>query len=294
LAFYRQLQDRRGIASALRGLGFVHYFQQDSEGARPLLEEALALFRALDDVEGIAATLDNLGYISSDPQEEERLYQESLALRRRSGNLRGIGISLGALAYRAIFRSDLATAWRYTVERRQIEEELGNQNGIANVFNRMGEIAFSEGDLAAAYSYYEQSMRLCEEIGEAVLLPSSMKGICLTMLKRGQVEGVAPLLEQAVALFAKQGSGFTVSETLAVFATLAVAQGEGQRAIILEAAALAITASLAERLIPRERAVFEETQAAARAMLDEREVAEAWAAGQRMTLEQAVAYALAR
>src|SRR5690606_10794571 len=122
LALYRELDDARGVASALRGLGFVCYLQNDDAGARTLLEEALALFRALDDPEGIAVTLDNLAYIRRDLMEGQRLFAESLALRRRTGNLRGMAMSLAGLAGIANAQNDHAAARRYAQEQLQINQ----------------------------------------------------------------------------------------------------------------------------------------------------------------------------
>jgi tetratricopeptide (TPR) repeat protein len=290
LAIFRQLGNDRMSASALRGLGFVYYLQHDYARACPLLEEALALFRSLDDQEGIAVTLDSLGYITRDP----RLHQESLALRRRSGNLHGIAISLAGLAYRAISQADYAAARMYLQEHRQINEALGNQNGIAVSLFDSGLITFIEGDYTAAQVLYTNSLRICQETGERLLLPSPILGLGATALKHAEYDRARALFEQALVLFQEIGDVSGVAKALKYLAGLAVTQCQAHRTLYLAGAAAALCERLHIEHLPFEQEEFERAQAAARQLLGETAAAAAWAAGQAMTVEEAVAFALTR
>jgi predicted ATPase/transcriptional regulator with XRE-family HTH domain len=294
LALFREQEDLRGTASALRGLAFVHYLRHDNAGARPLLDEALALFHRLDDLEGVAVTLDNLSYISNDHEEKRRLSEESLALRRRSGNLRGITMSLVGLAENAIYRGEYATARVYMQEHLQINQELGNHNGIANAIYTLGHIALGAGDPVTARSYYEQCIQLCQARGNRILLPGAMQGKAVTLLLNGEPSGVTALLEEALLIYREQGALFGAAEVLVVFAKLAVVQGLAERGLTLAGAVAANCIGLSDRLYPLPLAEFERTQSTAREMLGPQAAARAWGAGQAMSLEQAMDYALAK
>ncbi len=292
LALFRTLEDPRGIASALRGLGFIHYYRGEDEKARPLFEEALTLFRALDDQEGIAVTLDNLGYIAHTGAQEQRFFQESLALRRRSGNLHGITNSLAGLAYHAIHQGDYATARNYIEEHRQINETLSNQNGVANGLAILGLITFIEGDYSAAQLLYEKSRHLCQESGDRSLLALPLLGLGNIALQCGEYSQARLLFEQVLGMNHASGALTHMEKVLGYLAALAVAQGQAARALSLAGAATALCGSSKVYWLAFEQNAFEQTQATARQLLGPEAAASAWAAGQAMLPAQALAFAL--
>jgi predicted ATPase/DNA-binding SARP family transcriptional activator len=301
LVLYRHLEEPRGIASALRGLGFVAYFRGERAAARLYLDEALTLFRQLDDLDGIAVTLENLGYICEDPQEEHLLYEESLRLRRRSGNLRGITLSLNALTVNAIANGDLSAARRYLQEKDQVNEAVGNQSIIASSLSQRGKIAFAEGDYAAALAFYEQSLKVCRQSGESMLLPSILRHMGLLKILMRAAEGddwasvereVGAFLREAILLAEEQGSTKELGKTLNTYAFWAQASRKLQRALTLAAAAARYYPSPLEDLPAYMQTFLSGRQAAARAELGEAAATAAIAAGERMTQEEAVAFAI--
>jgi predicted ATPase/DNA-binding XRE family transcriptional regulator len=293
LALYRALADTRGVASALRGLGFVYFLKGDESSARVHLEEALVRFRALDDQEGTAVTLDNLGYIRRDWAEGQRLFQESLALRRQSGNLRGAAMSLAGLASAAIETGDYAAAQRYAQEQLQIDETLGNQAGIINALHLLGNAASVEGNYVAAQLLYEQSIRLCQETDDRLLLPHNFHRLGLTLIRLGEYDRVQICFEQALTLYHERDDVNGVAKTLHAFANLAMAQGRAEKAFALMGAASALRDPIQRHrgLSPREVEELD-IEAAARQMLGPEVAAKAWSAGQAMTRQEAVTYAL--
>lgn len=294
LALFRKLGDSHGIASALRGLGFIRYLQDQHMAARSLFEEALAVFRRLNDREGIAVTLDNLAYMVNDRAEEQRLFEESLALRRRAGNLRGISSSLSGLAHVALDQADYAAACVYAQEYRQISEELGNQNGVVNALNLLGLIAYAEGDYTGAQLLYEKGLALCEETGDRLQLSGAILNMGTTATKLGEYDRAHALFEQALVLDQEMGVASGIGQVLEHFAYLAVAQEQAERSVCLAGAAAALYESLPDPPHHLRQAEFARDQACARQLLGEEATAAAWATGRAMTLEQAVAYALAK
>jgi hypothetical protein len=107
-----------------------------------------------------------------------------------------------------------------------------------------------------------------------------------------EYDGVSTLLGETLLRYQEQGKILSAAEVLTLFANLAVAQGLAERALCLAGASLANCESLTKLIYPRQQVEFERTQAAARQMLGPQAAAVAWAAGQAMTLEQAVDYAL--
>ena len=290
LVLYRQQEDQRGIASALRSLGFMHYYQGNDVAARPLFEEALSRFRRLGDQEGIAVALDNLGYIAKTPEEGIRLHQESLALRRRSGNLHGITASLAGLAYEAIWRADYGAARAYMEEHLQLNEKLGNQDGMANAFHILAIIAYAEHDYAVAQELYEKSVKLCQATGDQAAQAGPLLGLGAVALKRNENSLARTLFTQCLSSKPERAL-YQFGELLGYFAVVDVRQGAARRGLILLSAATALNVSLSNAFPPYEQADFAAAETTARQQLGEA-AAQAWAAGQNLTLTEALDYAL--
>jgi hypothetical protein len=92
----------------------------------------------------------------------------------------------------------------------------------------------------------------------------------------------------------RPAAGSTLSQALEDFAELATREGDWPRLTRLRGAAAALRAAMANPLQPRERAEYERYLSGARAALGETATAAAWEAGQALSLEAAIAFALAR
>lgn len=294
LNLHRQLGDQRGIASALRGLGFVYYYLGNYATARYHLEEALSLFRSLDDLEGIAVALDNLANMATSLEEAQRLYAESLTLRRRSGNLQGITMSLTGLAYCAINQTDYVAARGYMREHRQINETLGNQNGIAYGLLVLGQVAFAGDNLSEARQCYDESLQRCEQSNERSLLPFVTLLIGETLFKQGEDYQARCLFEKALVLYQETGAMPDVAKVLGYLARLELRAGEAERAFTLTVAATTLFATLPLYHLTHEQSEFEQVQVAAVQLLGAPAEARARRTGQQITANEAVAYALHR
>jgi predicted ATPase len=298
LALYEHVGDRRGMASALRVQGFIHYQQGNLDAAQPLLEESLKLFRELDDQEGAAATLSNLGYVAQrrgDWSQARRLQEESLALRRLSGNQHGMIHNLGSLSYVAIGQGDLDAAQAYAQEYLAISRELSVPNGITVATTILGEIAYAQGDYATAHTCFEESLALAQENGDKVLTADAALDLATTTLKHGDAGAARLLLEQALRLFQEQGVQPSIIKTLEFMAGLAATQQQPERALMLAGAAAALRAKVGFTRHPIDdidHVEFERLLAQARQALDPEAAASAWAKGQTMTLDQVMALAL--
>ena len=112
------------------------------------------------------------------------------------------------------------------------------------------------------------------------------------LLEQGDYEQAASLLKESLTLRKQTGDRHGMIESLNGLAEIAVAQGQLVRAARLFAAAETLREAIGVRLSSLEQAKYDRNVAAARAALSEGAFAEAWARGQAMTQEQAVAYGL--
>ncbi len=87
-AWFRQMQDRRGLASMLQWFGYVRHLQGDDGTAHALLREAVELQQLLQRTLGLAESLMVCACMSADwhqPQRAARLFGAAEHARERKG-----------------------------------------------------------------------------------------------------------------------------------------------------------------------------------------------------------------
>lgn len=103
----RMVGDRWGLAYSLNDLGMVLYVSGDSDAARELHEQSLAIFREIGDQRGVAFALTNLGTMAREAGaliDARRFHEEALSIRQAIRHHWGIAtnaIALGGLARQA-------------------------------------------------------------------------------------------------------------------------------------------------------------------------------------------------
>jgi tetratricopeptide (TPR) repeat protein len=255
LALWRSLGDRRGIAASLNYLGSLTQWQGDYGRAVALFAEALTLFRELEDRHGIAGALDSLGtlaYLQGDVERTVTLLEEALALRRALGDGLDIVTSLVNLGAVAYWQGDVGRAVALFEEALPLARELGDKGLCALCLVYLGRAASRRGAALVAATHYQEALQLCLDTGDRYLLPYALED----------------------------------------WAWATHDQGEGERAAQLYGAAAALRAATQAVLTPREATDREQKIEALRVSLGAAVFERGWAAGERLSLEDAVALAL--
>jgi tetratricopeptide (TPR) repeat protein len=207
-------------------------------------------------VNDTAGALNNLGHVAhaqGDYGRATTLYEECLALYRELGDKRGIAYLLDNLGYVAYQQGDYGRAAVLHEEALSLRRELGDSWGIASSLGSLGLVAYDQGDYGRAVALYKESLAKCREIGNKYIAVYCLAGL----------------------------------------AAVVCAQGQLQRAAQLFGAAEATRGLIGAPLPPSERPCYERLVTAVRTQLDKETFAAAWAAGRALSLEQAIAYALA-
>jgi class 3 adenylate cyclase/tetratricopeptide (TPR) repeat protein len=254
-AAWEALNQPAGLGQTLIEMGYVFRRRGENTAAWQHLQAGLIQARAAGDRPGEALALNNLGLVAwnqGDYAAARSLYQESLALRRQLGDRWGISASLTNLGLVAETQGDHTAAWGLLEESLALDREMGDKPGIAISLINLGNVAWNQGDYAAAQVLYEESLALSREMGD----------------KRGIVE------------------------TLVGLAGVATASGDMPRATRLASAAESLRVSIYLALGPLEQRIYERAISTTRAALGEDAFNAAWAEGQAITLEDAIALAL--
>jgi predicted ATPase/DNA-binding CsgD family transcriptional regulator len=298
LSLHRRMDDRWGIATSLRHLGRVAQHRRDDRQAGGLLRQALRLQRQIGDTWGAAASLNNLGNLERQRGEYQRaatLYRHSLKLRRAIGDTWGIAVSLSNLGFIEQVRGDTSRAIVLLEEALGLERALGNISEIAWTLFALGVARRSQGEYARAAALFEESLVLRRQ---GLSSRSIVKGLCglahVTLLQR-DFSYATKLLAEALVLLkdACEEDAAHVAEALKLLAAVSAAQGLPRRAARLYAASQTARDRAREHGRSVDDAECNCYLDAARGVLGEAAFADECAAGEALTLKQAIDEALA-
>jgi len=240
----------------------------DAARARALLEEAVASWSDGDDRARLAAVLKELGLLTRDAGEYATafvLLEESLGFVRETGDPREIALTLSCLTGTARFAGELAKS------------------------RRLG----------------DESVAVARDHGDLVVLGWALQERAETALAEGELRLARQLFRECLACREERGAQYDLACTLAPLAALAVAEVSGAeippearqagvaRALRLAGALDRQRALLNVHVPPPARKRLEAWLATARQALGDERARRAWSEGQALTLDRAVADALA-
>ncbi len=256
MAIWRELGSQDGVAAALNGLGLAAMYLGEYSRADELFTEALTIWTTLHDDSGIALAQHNLGRVATAEGRYERalaLHEVALAAHRRVGNADGVAYLLWGLANIARLQGDVARAGRQYDESLEVFRELGDRQGEVFVLHGLACLAHMTGDDIESLKLFSDALTQNRSLGERYWAVACIEGISAVLIQRGHVEPAVRLLSAADAL----------RKTIQTVPTVA------------------------------ERQEIKQTLAIARRTLTNSAYEEAWAVGQKLSLEEATAEALA-
>jgi predicted ATPase/DNA-binding CsgD family transcriptional regulator len=226
--------------------------------------------------------------IYRDQEAARRLAQRAVAAARADGDKREIGWSLWALSTTLPSGPE---AEAVTQEALVLLREVGDQPGLGLVYNSVGERARLSGDHARARGAYEQSLAFAEATGDARRQYYVLYNLAFVAQREGDHYEALRAIRRSLALCQDLGVPTDVIQELLALAGSLGALGEPLRAAQLFGAAHAFLQRSGTLIDPSDQPEHERNMASVRARLGEAAFEAAWAEGQAMTFDQAVAYA---
>ena len=242
-------------ARAANGAGNLASEQADYPAAEAWYEEALALGRRTGERVIVAVCLSNLGRVAMHREDYGRaqaLHEESLVLRRADGDKGGIAYTVQCQAIVAQHLRDYALARRLHAECLALWGEMGNDGGRMWALGNLAAILSEEGEEEEAARLYAEALDLCRALHDQHSLYNLLGSFAALAARRGGFTKAAALAGASEALRRRTGAGMHVKDA----------------------------------------ADFHAALGPARDGLSAAEYAAAWAAGEAMTADEAVAYAL--
>jgi non-specific serine/threonine protein kinase len=169
--------------------------------------------------------------------------------------------------------------------------ETGDAWGIASALQGLGQIAFDQGDDARATALWSERLALSRELGNRGGTAHALELLGLIALRQREWRRAAARFHESLVLRQEMDDREGVAFSIQTFARLA-ARFRPERAVRLAGAAGALRAAIGARLSLADEAALEHDLAGARRRLGEAPAAAAWAAGEMLTVDQAIGEAL--
>jgi tetratricopeptide (TPR) repeat protein len=158
--------------------------------------------------------------------------------------------------------------------------------------HRIAWLDYAIGDYESARVRFEETLAYCRDTGDKFRAGLRLRGLGMTILRLGDTRQATHLVRESLLLIQEMQANRYAALSLAAWAEVLRARGELVRAAIL-LSAVESEANQSENWVPTYPADYDQTLAATRAALDEEAFAAALDRGRAMTIQQAIAYALA-
>jgi predicted ATPase len=296
LALTRAAGDLAGAAATLNLLGMLARAPGSYERAAALHHESIAILRTLDEPHVLGAALNNLGMLLADQGDYARAaerFREAIALARATDHRDGLVAWAPNLADALLRQGDEEEALALYRDALAMARARGNQEGIAETLNGIGLIAYRRGDDAAARVSFDESLALYRQLGFKFAVLQVLRNSGFLLLRQGGLDAAAAALRESAQLARETAYTEFLLHGAVGLALVFARRSQPARAARLLAAAEALRAQHGIRDDPVVQALHAEAAAAARAALGTAQLTAAYAEGQRLTLDQLWADAMA-
>ena len=279
-------------AKALLGSGRLALLQCDYAPAVRRLEAALRLYRELDDPRGIASALQVLGSVAREQGRYARaveLHAESLSVAEAAGDRWAVASAHSYLAFVSWLQRDFAQATAEASTALAMFRELGDVEGAAWSLISLGTVARYQGEAERAAALLAESRALSEGIGFREGIAWCCEQLGLLAAVDGDPAAIT-LLRRSLELHSELRDRWRMSSVLEDLAAIALVLDQAPAAARLLGAAEALREAIGTVIAPCERPQHVQTAAGVRAALREEAFAAARQQGLLATMDELTGY----
>ncbi len=283
-------------AKALAALAFIYISVGKEREASACAEQAVALYRQLEDRRWLASvmllatrTLESSGKWV----EAETALKEALALARADQNaVVTIWLLITLARVTARLHGDTQAAWEFTEEalRLAMDAELDGQ--VADVYEVRGFLAVYSGQYEQARAFFEKAMLTYQGVDADFNVLLNKSNLAHLERQFGHYEQALERYRETIVGFRDIGQLGGIAHQLECFGFLAMAGDREERALKLFAAADALREKVGAPMTSEEEAYFDEQISVLRQNMEPGQFERIWNSGRALTMEQAVQFAL--
>jgi predicted ATPase/DNA-binding XRE family transcriptional regulator len=287
----------RDIAWALRGMAaFTAWSGGDIQSATNWVEQAIAISQDAGDAWIYGMSLFVLGdvylHAAKDYVMAEHIYEKSLEMLRGIGDKFGIAHVLLSLGFNYLRQGNYALAVELETEALGLLRELGDKAGIGWTLANLYHLARFQGNYERAQSLAEERLDLWRNVGFELQIGWAIYDLGRIAILRNNLGIAAAHFKESLIFFQQKGSLKDKILCLIGPAHLFLVQSKLERSTRLYGAFQNLSESNHVELEPYDRAEIQRQLKNLQAKLEDTQFASVWAEGKKMSLDEAVAYAL--
>lgn len=292
LALYRACKDQLGEIDGLMVLAYIIFISGNVMQAMELAQQALALAQSLCDTWREAMLLFHLSFYDPDLTRAFPYSEQAISLLRQLKDWSSLAFCLGRAGEIALLQGHIQLAEKYITESLPLSRQVNFKAGLTAGLEIYGRIAFSRGDFEQARASVQESIAISQEIGNRNNYLWSRAHLGYISLRQADMLEAHAIFSETAQDFNNDHIEIGVVYTLEGLASLSVLAGNPDKATRLIGWADTTRKKTGGLRPPIEQNAVDQDSAACRLSLGEVAFSQAYEAGQVMTLEQAVAYAL--
>lgn len=295
LALYRELNDKRGISVAFNNLGWAMAFSGDFNLSQEFMEKSLRLRQEIADERGIGFAMMNLGWVEGMLGRFEKattLMEEALQRLEALGDKQLIAFVKSWGGYMFVHQGNFARAQNLLEKSVLIMREIGSKLGLGLSSYSLGVIAHEQDDANLAGELLERSVMLFRESGFKWGVVRALYSLGHLALDGNGTTRAQICYQESLQQSQESNDRLGLANALIGFGRLSLAAGKLDRAARLLAAAEALHTITGAVMPVFQRSRFDRDLAATCAGLDEQAFAAEYETGKKMTVEEAIAYAI--
>lgn len=293
----RELGDTLTAITSLGNLGITAAIVHDWEAAESYYREALDLSREAGDRRAEATTLCNLGTMALKRAElasARELLEASLDAMQEINYRAGVSHVLASLGQLELLLGETAGARDRLGKALAVARELQDMGEISRALGGLGRVALAEGDHERARDLCEQSLAIRRATGDRRGCAAALVNLGTVQVACRELDAARESYVEAARLHQSLGDAGGLCDCLDGFAlTTALPWGAERAIVILSAASAQREAAGLPREASAELACTDQLEAALRALGDAVAAGMAIERGRAMTMDEALAYALA-
>jgi len=276
------------LSQALMNLG-------DHQGSREAAEKSLELARMADDQKTYAEGLASLGIgalYSGDPEYALEVAEESIEISKRMKYQRELAWGINTMIHIYNFLGDDEQKRKYQTEYKTFLKNAGVRADPVETEMELAVRTMQRGDLSRSLQHVDTVISILTERGDKYRLMGFQTDFAHSLREQGKFSEALSFYRRTILLWQDFGHRAAVAHQLECFALIAIAQSQPVRAVELFGAADVLREVSNSVRTPAEQKEFEEAKTQLQVGMEESEFAGVWKAGQAMSLEEAVGFAL--
>ena len=289
LALNRASGDQHGEIDGLILLARFMWASQNIPRARELYQQALDLSESLRDVWRKAFVLGHLGWLGRD---WAFYWKETITLLRKQGDLRLLQDVLGPLGWCQVMNGDIESAQKNLDEASQLSRISKLRRSMGHILRALSRIEVIKGNFEKASALIEEDIDTTIKLGHRMDYLWNRALLGHLRVKQGKMPEARDIFVETVYERLRDKDETGIVFILEGMADLYVTVGKPEISACLIGWADSTHERLLDARFPLEQADVDKIIAACLAKMGEVAFSDAYYEGQKMSLDEAVAYAM--